>query len=147
MNVNKVLILGNLTRDPETKTITSGQTVSSFSVATNRFWTDKSSGEKKKKTEYHNVIAWGRLAEIVEQFLNKGGLVYVEGRLQTRNWEDDQGNKKYRTEIIAERIQLGPRNNNNENTARENPKNKKKNTSKKEDDSLPEDINVEEIPF
>jgi len=87
------------------------------------------------------------LAEIVEQFLNKGGLVYVEGRLQTRNWEDDQGNKKYRTEIIAERIQLGPRNNNNENTARENPKNKKKNTSKKEDDSLPEDINVEEIPF
>ncbi|MCF7906707.1 single-stranded DNA-binding protein [Patescibacteria group bacterium] len=146
MNVNKVTILGNLTRDPETKSISSGQTVSSFSVATNRFWNDKSSGEKKKKTEYHNIIAWGRLAEIVQQYLSKGGLVYVEGRLQTRNWEDDQGNKKYRTEIVAERIQLGPRNDNNENTTKENPKSKKKNAPK-EDDSLPEDINVEEIPF
>ncbi|MCD6442084.1 single-stranded DNA-binding protein [bacterium] len=142
MNVNKAIILGNLTRDPEVKTIPSGQTVASFSVATNRFWTDKTSGEKKKSAEYHNIIAWGRLAEIVQQFLTKGSLVYIEGRLQTRNWEDQQGNKKYRTEIIAEKIQLGPRgagvgvNTNKENT--ETPE---------EHTSSPEDINVEEIPF
>jgi single-strand DNA-binding protein len=146
MNVNKVIILGNLTRDPETRSISSGQTVSSFSVATNKFWTDKNTGEKKKKAEYHNIVAWGRLAEIAQQYLNKGGLVYIEGRLQTRNWEDEQGNKKYRTEIVAERIQLGPRNDNNEDTNKKNPKNKKNNPPK-EDDSLPEDINVEEIPF
>lgn len=148
MNVNKVIILGNLTRDPETRNISSGQTVASFSVATNRFWTDKNSGEKKKSAEYHNIVAWGRLAEIVEQYLKKGGLVYVEGRLQTRNWEDDQGNKKYRTEIVAEKIQLGPRpgDNNEENTVNDKPKSKKKNAPE-EDDSLPEDINVEEIPF
>jgi single-strand DNA-binding protein len=148
MNVNKVIILGNLTRDPETRNISSGQTVASFSVATNRFWTDKNSGEKKKSAEYHNIVAWGRLAEIVEQYLKKGGLVYVEGRLQTRNWEDDQGNKKYRTEIVAEKIQLGPRpgDSNEESAINDKPKNKKKNTPE-EDDSLPEDINVEEIPF
>ncbi|OQX71660.1 single-stranded DNA-binding protein [Candidatus Parcubacteria bacterium 4484_255] len=142
MNVNKAIILGNLTRDPDVKTIPSGQTVASFSVATNRFWTDKTSGEKKKSAEYHNIIAWGRLAEIVQKFLTKGSLVYIEGRLQTRNWEDQQGNKKYKTEIIAEKIQLGPRgagvgvNTNKENI--EMPE---------ERASSPEEINVEEIPF
>ncbi len=142
MNVNKAIILGNLTRDPEVKTIPSGQTVASFSIATNRFWTDKASGEKKKSAEYHNVIAWGRLAEIAQQFLTKGGLVYVEGRLQTRSWEDQQGNKKYRTEVVAERMQLGPRGTGTSaNPNKENPE------KTEEDVSSPEDINVEEIPF
>ena len=143
MNVNKAIILGNLTRDPEVKTIPSGQTVASFSIATNRFWTDKTSGEKKKSAEYHNVIAWGRLAEIAQQFLTKGSLTYIEGRLQTRSWEDQQGNKKYRTEIVAERLQLGPRGSGGDSTIPD-----KKNPKKIEEDaSSPEDINVEEIPF
>lgn len=143
MNVNKAIILGNLTREPEIKTISSGQTVASFSIATNRFWTDKVSGEKKKSAEYHNVIAWGRLAEIAQQFLTKGSLIYIEGRLQTRNWEDQQGNKKYKTEIVAEKMQLGPRGGTDSNASpRKNEPNEPQ-----EDNSSPEDINVEEIPF
>ncbi len=144
MNVNKAIILGNLTRDPETKTISSGQTVASFSIATNRFWTDKASGEKKKSAEYHNIIAWGRLAEIAQQFLTKGCLVYVEGRLQTRSWEDQQGNKKYKTEIVAEKLQLGPRGSGTNNNYRDN---KEKAEIPEEHNSSSEDINVEEIPF
>jgi len=143
MNVNKAIILGNLTRDPEIKTISSGQTVASFSIATNRFWTDKTSGEKKKNAEYHNIIAWGRLAEIAQQFLSKGGLVYIEGRLQTRSWEDQQGNKKYRTEIVVEKMQLGPHNTSpNTNTVKENVA-----TETSEDNTSSDDINIEEIPF
>ena len=143
MNVNKAIILGNLTRDPEIKTISSGQTVASFSIATNRFWTDKTSGEKKKNAEYHNIIAWGRLAEIAQQFLSKGGLVYIEGRLQTRSWEDQQGNKKYRTEIVVEKMQLGPHNTSPKtNTVKENVA-----TETSEDNTSSDDINIEEIPF
>ena len=141
MNVNKAIILGNVTRDPEVKNIPSGQTVASFGVATNRFWTDKESGEKKQQVEFHNVVAWGRLAEIVQQFLKKGSLVYIEGRLQTRNWEDQQGDKKYRTEIIAERMQLGPQAGGNK-TSQTN-----KQTKKEPEITESEEINVEEIPF
>ncbi len=144
MNVNKAIILGNLTRDPEVKTIPSGQTVASFSIATNRFWTDKTSGEKKKSAEYHNVIAWGRLAEIAQQFLTKGGLVYIEGRLQTKNWEDQQGNKKYKTEIVAEKMQLGPRGSGSVSNVSDG---KKDTETPEEHTSSSEDINVEEIPF
>lgn len=142
MNVNKAIILGNLTRDPEIRTIPSGQTVASFGVATNRFWTDRESGEKKKQAEFHNVVAWGRLAEIAQQFLKKGGLVYIEGRLQTRNWDDQQGNKKYRTEIIAERLQLGPRSS-GQSTANQADKDKEI----PEEPAASDEINVEEIPF
>ena len=108
MNVNKAFIMGNLTRDPELRQTPSGQAVCSFGVATNRFYTD-GSGQKQKQAEFHNVVAWGKQAEIVNQYLKKGSLIFVEGRLQTRNWQDPQGGKHYRTEIIAERIQLGPR--------------------------------------
>lgn len=108
MNLNKVIIAGNLTRDPELRQIPSGQSVCSFSVATNRFFTD-SSGQKQKQAEFHNVVAWGRQAEIINQYLRKGGIVLVEGRLQTRSWQDQQGAKHWKTEIIAEQIQLGPR--------------------------------------
>lgn len=108
MNLNKVFILGNLTRDPELRQTPSGQAVCSFGVATNRFFTD-ASGQKQKQAEFHNVVAWGRSAEIVSQYLRKGSSVLVEGRLQTRNWVDQQGVKHWRTEVIAERVQLGPR--------------------------------------
>lgn len=99
-SLNKAQIIGNLTRDPELKTTTGGQSVCTFGVATNRYWTD-SSGQKRDEAEYHNVVAWGKLAEICSQYLHKGSKVFIEGRLQTRNWEDDAGAKHYRTEIVA----------------------------------------------
>lgn len=108
MNLNKVFILGNLTRDPELRQIPSGQAVCSFSLATNRFFTD-SMGQKQKQAEFHNVVAWGRQAEVIHQYLKKGALALIEGHLQTRSWQDQQGVKHWRTEIIAERVQLGPR--------------------------------------
>jgi len=110
MNLNKVFILGRLTADPQLRATPSGQQVASFGVATNRVWTDRG-GQKQESTEFHNVVVWGRQAEIVNQFLKKGSLVLVEGRLQTRSWQDKQGQSRKTTEIIAERIQLGPRSN------------------------------------
>jgi len=108
MNFNKVFILGNLTRDPELRTTPTGQSVASFGVATNRVWFDKNR-QKQTDVEFHNVVAWGKLAEIVSRYLSKGKLVFIEGRLKTRSWEDQSGQKKYKTEIIAERLQLGPK--------------------------------------
>ncbi len=103
MNLNKAMIIGNLTRDPEIKTIPSGQNVASFSVATNLIWTDKQ-GQRQEKVEFHNVVAWRRLAEICGQYLRKGSKVYIEGRLQTRDWVGQDEVKRYRTEIIAENM-------------------------------------------
>lgn len=99
-DLNKVMIIGNMTRDPEIKTIPSGQSVASFSVATNRSW-NNNSGELQKAVEYTDVVAWGKLAEIAGQILKKGRRVYIEGRLQTRNWEGQDGAKRYKTEVIA----------------------------------------------
>ena len=107
MNLNKVFVLGNVTRDPEQRNLPSGQPVASFGLATNRFYTQN--GEKKQETEFHNIVTFGRLAEIASQYLKKGSLVLIEGHLRTRNWQDSSGNKHYRTEITAERMQLGPR--------------------------------------
>lgn len=108
MNLNKVIIAGNLTRDPELRQTPSGQSVCTIGVATNRVWTNPS-GQKQEAVEFHNVVLWGRLAEITNQYLKKGRLVLIEGRLQTRSWDDKQtGQKKYRTEIVAENIQFGP---------------------------------------
>jgi len=108
MNLNKVILVGRLTRDPETRALPSGQSVTSFGLATDRFFTDKS-GKKQQQTEFHNIVLFGRLAEIASQYLTKGSLVLIEGRLQTRSWQDATGNKRYRTEIVAERLQLAPR--------------------------------------
>lgn len=108
MNLNKVFIIGRLTADLQLRATTSGQPVVNFSVATNRAWIDKN-GQKQESAEFHNVVAWGRQAEIVSKFLSKGSLVFIEGRLQTRTWDDKQGQKRKVTEIIAERIQLGPK--------------------------------------
>lgn len=104
MNLNKAMIIGNLTRDPEVKTIASGQTVANFSVATSFVWKDAQTGEQKSQVEYHNIVAWRRLGEICGQYLKKGSKVYIEGRLQTRNWDDQNGVKHYRTEINAENM-------------------------------------------
>jgi single-strand DNA-binding protein len=101
--LNRATIIGNLTRDPEMKTTSQGANVTTFSVATNLRWTTQV-GEKKESTEFHNVVAWRRLAEICGQYLKKGSKVYVEGRLQTRSWDDAQGVKHWRTEIIADNI-------------------------------------------
>jgi single-strand DNA-binding protein len=98
------MVIGNLTRDPEIRTTPAGQTVASFSVATNYIWTDQS-GQKQKKTEFHNIVAWRKLADICGQYLHKGSKIYIDGRLQTRDWDKD-GVKHYRTEIIAENMQM-----------------------------------------
>lgn len=108
MNLNKTFILGNLTRDPELRQTQGGHSVCSFAIATNRFYKD-SAGQKQQQAEFHNVVAWGRQAEIIHQYLKKGSILLVEGRLQTRSWQDTQGVKHWRTEVIAENIQLGPR--------------------------------------
>ena len=103
MNLNKAMIIGNLTRDPELRNTPSGQSVVSFSVATNLVWTDQS-GQQQKKTEFHNIIAWRKLAEICAKYLHKGSKVYIEGRLQTTDWTGQDGVKRYRTEIVAENM-------------------------------------------
>ena len=108
MYINKALIYGNLTRDPEMKSLPSGIAVTSFSVATNRVYKDKN-GAKQESTDFHNIVAFGRQAETVHQYLRKGSGVYVEGRIQTRSWDDKDGTKKYRTEIVADTIQFGPK--------------------------------------
>ena len=108
MNLNKVFVLGRLTADPQVRQTPSGVSVSSFGVATNRVWTDKA-GAKQEETEFHNVVVWGRQAEIAGQFLTKGSMVLIEGRLQTRSWQGSDGVKRYRTEIVAENLQLGPK--------------------------------------
>lgn len=103
MNLNRAMIIGNLTRDPESRTTPSGQAVCNFSVATSSQWKD-AQGQKQERTEYHPIVAWGKLAEICQQYLAKGRKVYVEGRLQTREWEAQDGAKKQRTEIVAENM-------------------------------------------
>jgi len=104
--VNKVIILGNLGRDPEVRTTPSGQPVANFSVATTRKWKDRD-GNRQEKTEWHDIVCWGRQAEIAGQYLTKGKQVYIEGRLETRSWEDKtHGDKRYRTEIVCDNFQM-----------------------------------------
>ncbi len=108
MYINKAFIYGNLTRDPELKSLPSGMQVASFSVATNRVW--KKDGQKQESVDFHNIVVFGRQAELVAQYLKKGSGVFIEGRIQTRSWDDKtSGEKKYRTEVVAERVQFGPR--------------------------------------
>lgn len=108
MNLNKAFILGNVTRDPEVRALPSGQSVTNFGVATNRFYTD-SAGQKKQEAEFHNIVCFGKLADISSRYLNKGSLVLIEGRIKTGSWQNSAGVKQYRTEIIAEGLQLAPR--------------------------------------
>ncbi|MCK9187086.1 MAG: single-stranded DNA-binding protein [Candidatus Colwellbacteria bacterium] len=108
MNLNKVFIMGRLTADPEVRTTSMGDSVTTLGVATNRVWNDKS-GQKKESAEFHSVVLWGRQADIAGQFLVKGSIVFIEGRLQTRTWQAKDGSNRRVTEIVAERMQLGPR--------------------------------------
>ena len=109
MNLNKVFVLGNVTREPEVRALPSGQQVTNFGIATNRFYTS-SQGEKKSEAEFHNIVCFGKLADISARYLTKGSLVLIEGRIQTRSWDDKStGTKRWKTEIIAESLQLGPK--------------------------------------
>lgn len=108
MYINKAFVYGNLTRDPELKSLPSGMKVATFSVATNRVWKDQS-GAKKETPEFHNIVVFGRQAETCAQYLKKGSPVFVEGRMQTRSWDAPDGSKKYRTEVVADRVQFGPK--------------------------------------
>ena len=103
MDLNKVMIIGNCTRDPEVRSTPNGKSVASMGVATNRVWTD-ANGQKQKQAEFHNVVLWGKLAEIAGQYLKKGQKVYIEGRLQTREWTAQDGAKRNRTEVVAENL-------------------------------------------
>jgi single-strand DNA-binding protein len=108
MYINKVMLFGNLTRDPELRALPSGGQVASFGLATNRVF-KKADGTKQENTEFHNIVVFGRQAETSAQYLKKGSSVYVEGRIQTRSWDNKEGVKQYRTEIVAETVQFGPR--------------------------------------
>jgi len=108
MYLNKAILYGNLTRDPELKSLPSGAQVCEFGIATNRTWKDKN-GAKQESVDYHNIVVFGRQAEIVKQYLHKGSGLFIEGRIQTRSWDAQDGTKRYRTEIVADRIQFGPK--------------------------------------
>ncbi len=152
MNLNKVFLIGRLVSDPETRTTSVGQQVCSFRLATNRVWNNAKSGQKQESTEYHGIVLWGRLAEIASQFLTKGSLALIEGRIQTRSWQDNSGNKRYRTEIIGERLQLGPRGGTSSTGFGQGP-NKTINNQRKEPavDEIPivdeEEVDIKDIPF
>ena len=158
MYINKVILYGNLTKDPELKSLPSGMHVNSFSVATNRSIKDAATGAKKDIAEYHNVVAFGKTAEVIHQYVKKGNPIYIEGRIQTRSWDGTDGKKNYRTEIVLENFQFGPSlksGNGQSNT----PFTSSNNTSQNNDgadQSIPdagevqypdEDINPEDIPF
>lgn len=108
MYLNKAFIFGNITRDPELRSLPSGMNVCSFGVATNRVFKDRD-GKKQEQTDFHNIVVFGRQADTVAQYLKKGSSVFIEGRMQTRSWDGKDGEKKYRTEIVADRVQFGPR--------------------------------------
>lgn len=159
MDLNRVTIIGRLAQDPEVRTTPSGQTVASFSVVTNYTWTDQQ-GQKQEKPEFHNIVAWRKLGEICGQYLQKGKQVYIEGRLQTRNWEGQDGVKRYKTEIVADNmIMLGSKNDGRSNVSQNAPTGQASNNEKfsaaaKQEPNIPtissdseDEIKIEDIPF
>lgn len=144
MNLNKVILIGRLVSDPEVRSTPGGQNVCTFRLATNRVWTDKA-GQKQQAAEYHNIVLWRRLADIASQFLTKGSLAMIEGSINTRSWQDPSGNKKYRTEIVGQTLQLGPR------SAGKIVPGQNKVEASEEDipiiEEKEEEINIEDIPF
>jgi single-strand DNA-binding protein len=145
MYLNKAFVLGNLTRDPELRSLPSGMQVATFSLATNRVYRDKD-GNKQEQTEFHNVVVFGRQAETTAQYLKKGASAMVEGRLQTRSWEAD-GQKKYRTEIVADRVQFGPRTGGGAPAGDRDEGGAPEGKNNQPIDYPEEDINPEDIPF
>lgn len=155
---NQVILVGNLTRDPEMRTIPSGQSVTSFGVATSRSWKSQDSDEWQEQTEFHNVVVWGRQGETAAQYLSKGRKVMIVGRLQTRSWEGEDGKKNYRTEIVAEQVNFldgrgGTEDGSNQDTpsaSQSTPTSKGKKSAKKDEvqiEDLGEDVDLSEIPF
>lgn len=149
MNFNKAIIIGRVTKDPEIRTTPNGQSVASMSIATNRVW-NSNSGEKQEKTEFHNIVAWGKLAEICGQYLTKGQEVMFEGRLETRVWEGQDGQKRSRTEIIAENMQMGAKSKGGQDFSSEKnsfSKPANNNSSQPAPSNDEEEIKIEDIPF
>ena len=150
MYLNKAILIGNLTRDPELRSLPSGIKVCTFSLATNRVWKDKN-GARQESADYHNVVVFGRQAETVAQYMKKGSSILVEGRMQTRSWEDKtSGEKKYRTEIVADRTQFGPKGGSSGASGGTNSTGSKSPVGQEEVDAIEypeEDINSEDIPF
>jgi len=167
MNYNKVILVGNVTQQPEMRSLPSGQPVASFGLATNRFWKDKD-GNRQSEVAFHNIVAFAGLANIISQYVNKGSMILIEGRIQYRNWEAQDGTKHYRTEIVADNMQLGPKSSGSStsstsntdksssplddvpvvNQDEETPKDNKKKTSKKPTKPSADEIDIEEdIPF
>jgi len=151
MYLNKAILIGNLTRDPELRSLPSGIKVCTFSIATNRVWKDKN-GVRQESVDYHNVVVFGRQAETVAQYMKKGSSILVEGRMQTRSWDDKtSGEKKYRTEVVADRTQFGPKGGNTgSNVGTSSAGTKAPASEGGEVDSIEypeEDINPEDIPF
>lgn len=154
MNLNRVFLIGNLTRDPELKNIPSGTAVVAFGLATNRTWKDQS-GQKKEDTQFHNIVAFGKQAEVMSQYLKKGSTVFIEGRLQTRNWDATDGTKKNRTEVVVEAFQFGPKRTGQAFTGGEGEQHApvasqpagKKSEELETIEYPTDDINPEEIPF
>jgi len=157
MYLNKVILFGNLTQDPELKSLPNGNSVVNFGLATNRTWKDQQ-GQKQESVEYHSLVGYGKPAEIIYQYMKKGSSIMTEGRLQTRSWESQDGKKNYKTEVIIENFQLGPKstsgNIGNNNYAQK----KSSSTSQNNNESIPseelptvniddDEINLEEIPF
>lgn len=142
MDLNRATIIGRVTRDPEMRTTPSGQTVTTLSVATNRAWTDNA-GVKQERSEFHNCVLWGKLAEIASQYVTKGRRVYVEGRFETRDWTGQDGVKRYRTEIVAENMIMldGPKGAGTPGTSPVNS------STSQPPEMVEEEIKVEDIPF
>lgn len=148
-NVNLAIVMGNLTRDPELRYTPNGQPVTSFGVATNRSWKD-SNGDKKDEVEFHEVVVWGKLAELCSQYLTKGRKVHVMGRLQTRSWEGQDGAKRQKTEIVAQDIAFVDSKRDGGDSPAEDSKAPAKKTEKpksKKEENQEEEINIDDIPF
>lgn len=154
-SLNRAMVIGNATRDPELRTTPNGKSVAGFAVATNRRYTD-AAGEQRDEVQYHEIVAWGKLAEIAQQIIHKGEKVYVDGRIQTKNWEGQDGNKREKTEIIAENlIALSPRGGGQrdydhapkQEVASPKPSQPVAKEEKKEDKPAEDEINLDEIPF
>ena len=149
MDLNRATIIGNMTRDPELKSLPTGKSVATFSVATNRVWTD-AQGQKQKSAEFHNIVMWGKLAEIANQYLKKGRKVYIEGRMQTRDWTGQDGVKRYRTEIVADNMIMLDGNRGDVSSASAVPMTSSApsyQSAEPAKEVIEEEIKVEDIPF
>ena len=150
--INKVILVGNLGKDPEVRYLEGGTAVANFPIATSETFKDRTSGDKKTNTEWHNIVAWRGLAEIAEKYLKKGSQIYLEGKLRTRQWQDKDGNNRYTSEIVADNLQMLGRKDNSSTPVTMAPTNVTTNASVKETPTAPSEIDkstneVDDLPF